>query len=163
MKKYVPADGAHITPEQAQRYGEFIAKVADDYNGVKPEYLVDLRSSPAISDWFENSQKKAAEKYWKVQAYELLRQIHVVMELPDGEVTTVRAFHPITVNVITEKGEPREPQTVKVYKQIYEVLSDSDMRAEMLDQALEEFRYMRNKYRHFKELSSIFDAIDDQA
>lgn len=161
MKKtYKAVEGHHLDDRQAQRYGEFIANLADEYGGVKPEFLVDLRGSPAISDWFEHDTEKAAYEYWKVQAYELLRSINVMIELPDGTMDEVRAFHPISVTVMSKPSEPIQA-TVKLYKKVEDILEDEDMRNQMYQQALNEFRYMRKKYRHIKELTTVFEAIDN--
>lgn len=161
MTKYVPAAGARLSEEQAQRYGNFLEGIADKNGSIQATDLIEFRNSPELSDYFILDKNEAAWKYWEVQAYYLLRSIHVEIRLPDGQITTTRAFYPIQVNVITEKttSEPKEYK-IKVYKKAEDVLSDEEMRLQVLEQALEEFRYMRNKYQNLKELASIFEAID---
>lgn len=162
MKKiFKAAKGAHFTDEQAQRYGEYIAKIADINGGVLPDDLVDQRLDPEISDYFTQDTDEAAYKHWKWQAYNLLGNINLLIDTPDG-IRETRAFHPVTVIVEEIRKPKEEPITVvaRIYRNKEDILQDPDQRAQIVYDALERFRAMRDRYKELKELSAIFDAID---
>lgn len=107
-------------------------------------------SSP-IHKYFTWDDTQAAEAYRRWQARMLIASVRVIY---DGakEATSVRAF----VNVISNDGEQNE----RGYIGIARVLSDKDLRAQMLDDAMSEINEWRERYNHLTELASIFDAIE---
>ena len=100
-------------------------------------------------DWDNNS---AADKFRLWQARMLIRTVNVIYEgLPDKQT---RGFVNIKVDVGTD-----EPQ--RGYLGIARVLSDADMRSQLLERARHELREWRKRYNDLNELAAIFEAIDN--
>lgn len=78
----------------------------------------------------------------------------------------------VLVEYIDKDKENKEPVQVFValrseikdgggYRVTTSVMSDDEMRADLLAQALEDMRTFQKKYRHLSELASVFEAIDN--
>lgn len=125
-----------------------LKRIALEHGGLlKPEIVVDEarpKSSPLHSrfDWDNSS---AAEKYRIWQARQL---IAVSVELLAGTDEKMDVF----VSLTTDRKEGG-------YRIMSQVLSDTEMREQMLDDALAELELFRDKYRRLKELSEVFTAI----
>lgn len=123
---------------------------------LKPESIVNEArpESSNLHKYFTWEDNEAAELYRRVEARMLIRSVTVIY---DGakEHTSTRAY----VSVIThgEDGSDRG------YMGMARVLSDADLRAQMLEDALDEAQAWRTRYQHLNELASIFEAIDKAA
>ena len=129
----------------------FIRNLADDDGLIKPERVVEAarpKSSP-IHDQFEWNNTAAAEKYRLLQASELIR---VSVEIIDcggaSDPVMVRAFTSLT----TERGEGGG------YRATVQVLSNKQMREQMLDDAIAELKAFEKRYAILKELAGVFAA-----
>ena len=162
MKKYSARNGAPLSDEQAQRYGEFIEELCDNDGGVLPQTLVERMDDPRIRDWFNETDDEAAYKWRVDKARHLLQYIEVELRDPDGNLYKERAFFPVTIEVVRkdDEGEYRSTGAKRVYRPTIEILRVPQQREEVFEDVLNRFRAMRQKYRHFKELKEVFEAID---
>lgn len=103
------------------------------------------KSSP-LHRQFEWDDSKAAEKYRLDQARHLIR---VSVELIDGVDTPVDVF----VSLTPDRGEKGG------YRIMTQVLSDAEMRQQLLSDAISELGVFREKYNRLKELAEVFKAI----
>ena len=129
----------------------FLKQLAENSGGaLSPEEVVRAArpASSPIHDQFEWDDTEAAKRYRLMQAGELLRVSVEVIE-PDGcDPYVVRAF----TSLSPERGG-------KSYRTSVSVLSNKEMRKQMLADALAELESFERKYATLKELSSVFAAI----
>lgn len=108
-------------------------------------------SSP-LHEYFEWNNTEAAKKYRLWQARMLIRSVAVVYE-EDGRGKYNRGF--VNLNVTTDGT------TERGYIGIARAMNDTELRAQLLEQAKQEAVDWRNRYRNLTELASVFDAIDN--
>ena len=139
----------NATPEMTAALAE-LAKARDGI--LRPVEVVEAaepEDSP-LHDWFEWEDGKAAAEYRLTQARRLIQVTVEVIERPDVE--------PVTVRMFTSLGRDRE-QHGGGYRLTTTVLSDSDMRQELLAEALAELRRWQAKYQTLKALAPVFAAL----
>lgn len=154
---YKAAEGSRLSDEQAQQYGERIELINEKNNGIvtPADVLNDARSKKSpLHNFFDWDDTKAAEKWRGQQASYLLRTIHVVVK-DNGEGEEVRAFY--NVNVIPQGQEDR----VRAYVTLPRVLSEADLRQQVVAQALRQLRAWQEKYKRYKEFADVFRAIEE--
>lgn len=95
-------------------------------------------------DWDDNT---AAHSYRLYQARNLIRV--VVSVIPQ-----TNQFERVWVNLKDERGGENSG-----YRTIVAVLSDSQLRGQLLEQALDDMEYFQEKYRHLQELSDVFSSM----
>lgn len=161
MTKYFAATGAPLSDSEAQQYGEFIDEICKKDGAVQPETLVENMNHPSIKDWFNETDEEAAYKWRVDKARHLLQYIHVEIEGPDGKTYRDRAFYPVTIEV-NDTPESREitKHRRRAYRPTLQILEIPEQREEVFQDVLKRFREMRERYRDFKQLKEVFDAID---
>lgn len=125
-----------------------LKRIAAENNGVlQPEIVVDEArpvSSPLHSR-FEWNNSKAGEAYRLWQARQLIR---VVVEVLPGTKEASEVF----VSLTPDRRDGG-------YRVMADVLSDRQMRAQLLRDAINDMEWFRDKYRRLKELTEVFQAI----
>ena len=157
MKKiYKATKGAQFTQAEAQEYGEELGKIEEENNGtIKREDVVERarnRRNP-LHSYFEWDNEKAGERHRMQQAQHLISHITVIVK-QDHKQKEYRAF--FSVN-----STPNEKLKNKVYVTIERVLSEPELRTQILETAIEEVVYWNDKYKQYKELGRIFSAIKE--
>jgi len=156
--KYKAVKGSHLTDEQAKRYGPHIERLAERNGGaVTPDDVVtDARDTDSpLHDYFEWNDAVAARIYRRKQAGHLLRSISVVVEHKKVAAEPLRAFHNVVVRPADDSGaEPR-----RVYVTIERVLSEEDLRRQVIEQALKQLLSWQARYKQYKEFDTVFGAI----
>jgi len=119
---------------------------------VKAKDLLEASRHPssALYNYFDWSDKKAAEKWRRQQAQKMIQSVYVIIETTDGPKES-RAW--ISVTSHERKG--------KTFVGVSKALSDKDYRKQTIDEAMRQVQIWRNKYRLYKELANIFKAIDN--
>ena len=130
----VDANTAGTVCAQLEAAGNLTAKALLDVS--RPE------DAPLHSE-FEWNDTVAAERYREDQARNIIR--HLVVRLDAKPDTPVRGFFRI------EQEEPR-------YTNVNAILTQRDLRAELIQQALEEMAAFQRKYGTLTELAMIFEA-----
>ncbi|RRU74158.1 hypothetical protein [Stenotrophomonas maltophilia] len=117
---------------------------------IRPADVVSRAADPesAMHSWFEWDDGEAAQAYRLQQARQLLR-VFVTVQAKDS--SPVRAFVSLGSDRYGEGG----------YRALAEVLSDEQMRAQLLADAIKELRTSEKKYRQLQELSGVWSALDD--
>ena len=155
---YRSVKGSHLTDEQAQRYGERIGALIEQNNGQvdRQSILEDARKKRSpLHDFFEWDDAEAANQYRLDQARYLLRNILVVVKIDDEQEEEVRAFHSV---VVTADGSDEAHE--RAYVQIDRVLTESELKEQVIDQALKALISWKKKYQQYKELAVVVKAID---
>lgn len=126
-----------------------LGRIAKANGGVLwPKKVVEAArpESSVLHSRFEWNNGKAAERYRIWQARQLIA---------------------ITVNVIGEGGESEQiwvslkPDREESggYRSLISVLSDTDLRGQLLEDARRDMEIFEEKYKHLQELALVFEAI----
>lgn len=118
---------------------------------IKPVDVVEAArdvESP-LHDCFTWDDGEAAHQFRLLEARNMLR-VYVVTEA--SAPANVRAFVSLTSDRATPGGG---------YRAIADVLSDDAMRNQLLRDAFVQFRNMQKRYQHLKQLSKVWDAVDE--
>jgi len=125
-----------------------LKRIATENDGIlQPETVVEearSKSSPLHSR-FTWDNTKAAHEYRIWQARQLIRVVVDVIEGSEGK-------HEVFVSLTTDRKDSG-------YRMVTTVLSDRDMRQQMLRDAMMELEMFQKKYIRLKELASVFAAI----
>ena len=135
-KRYKARSGAHISDEQAQKYGSHLEKLMKKLNGkVTTEQIVEdakKKKSP-IHEYFEWNDTKAAGEYRKHQARLLKNSIVVVEKIRDEEVEMPAFIHyEAETNEKEGNGEKKE----RYYVSLDTAMSDSKIRKQYLQKTI---------------------------
>lgn len=125
-----------------------LKRIAAEHGGIlKPEIVVEEarpKSSPLHSR-FCWDDTKAAHEYRIWQARQLIR---VVVEVIDG----AKGRHEVFVSLTTDRKKMG-------YRVMTDVLSDAELRRQMLQDAMNEMTLFHAKYVRLKELASVFKSM----
>lgn len=105
------------------------------------------RESHPLHPAFNWDDASAAEEYRLTQARHLIRSVRVTKESGESE--------PIAVHVVHEKCGG------SAYVATAEVVTDQDLHAAALEEALKLLGGIARRYRYLQELSDVWDAIAD--
>jgi len=118
---------------------------------LKPEDVVQRakgKSNP-LHKYFTWDDTAAAREYRLWQARELIR-VHVRIESP-GQTFPTRVYVSLDADRQDAGGG---------YRHIDDVLTNTDLRSQLLDEADRDFRYWEAKYSHLKELAGVIESMD---
>jgi len=132
-----------------------LEQIAADHGGIaKPPHVVAFAAENPDSELhkrFEWDDSKAGYQYRLWQAREIISVCVTILPHPDaGEEITTRVFVSLGRDRITEGGG---------YRHLSSVLSDKDMRAELLAEAAREAAHFVEKFETLQELASVHRAI----
>ena len=142
-----------MIPVDAQVAGEALEALRISNNDrLTPEMVVDAArddKSP-LHPAFEWDDGAAAEKYRASQAGHMIRCIVATVTVEGSEPKTVRAF----VNVTRDDD--------RSYTNIVHAMSDSELRAQIVERAWRELLEWKARYEEYEELSKIAKAIEKE-
>ena len=130
--------------------GEVCEKL-DRTVGLTPENLVEAsrpEDAPLHSE-FEWNDAVAAEEFRRTQARQIICNLSIVIDEKKSE--PVRAFFSLQSGFRKNTG---------TYEGTLTIMSDSDKRQKLLDNAKRELEAFKKKYELLTELSEVFAAID---
>ena len=149
MPEYRAVYGSILNDEQAETFGRHLHQLKTQNGGLRPEDIVedarDLKSP--LHDWFQWDDTKAAERYRETQAQYLLRSINVVVKYQEEEWET-RLFY----NVIVQE---------RAYYTIDKVLTEDDIRAQVIEKAKKSLTSWTRIYGLYEELFDVTRAIEE--
>ena len=96
---------------------------------------------------FEWDDSKAAHEWRLHSARHLMRSVEIVSTSAEGDTRSLPAF----VFVKTDEG-PR-------YETIAKVLSDDELRIQVLNKALKEFEQWQQRYKEYEEFLNVFETF----
>ena len=135
------------------KHGEIISELekirAMESDGVlRAECVVEVASNPGhpLHGHFEWDDSAAAQQ-WRLQ--QARQMINVLVQF----VPHVEANHRVYVSLYRDRAEEGGG-----YRVISEVLSNKQLRNEMLEEALAELKDFEQKYRSLQELADVFAA-----
>lgn len=155
--------GSRFPASQAETVGKFLVHLQEQSGTeeIQPKQVLEAarpKASP-IHDYFTWDNQRAAEKQRLEEAAYLLRSIQIeYVDLgPDHRAGTMRMLVNIQREAV-EAGEESRPSD-RVYLPMLSVLKDPALRHQLLVEALDQAIHWKNRYGHFKELATIFEAI----
>jgi hypothetical protein len=145
--------GSRTFPVPAQEVGEIVEQLYEANGPTLPpdalwQAAADAPES-ALYKLFTWDKDAAAIKCWRQESRVIINQLVVVNE-QTGEQTP--AFY--HVRLIEADG------VSEGYAPSYVVLEDDNMRGQALAEAMQSLRGFRRRYQHLRQLSAVFDAID---
>jgi hypothetical protein len=129
-----------------------LLKIQAANNGVcSPVAVVKFARNPKteLHSHFEWDDSKAAEGYRLWQARQVISLELTVIPSEKRNVET-RLFVSLSQDRTSEGG----------YRLITNVLEDPDLRKQLIEEALIELKRIQVKYGHLKELTAVFDAVN---
>lgn len=132
--------------------------LAAQHNGLlKAEDVVryaEQHPDSACHQWFTWDNEEAAHQHRLNEARSLIR-VHVrVEELPQSHSkVTVREYVSLSSDRVNGGG----------YRKLDEVVSNGDLLAELLTDALRDLERFKKRYEHLNELRGVFEAINQVA
>ena len=140
--------GNIVKPPVAKGYADELAALYDQHGALDPKVIVSWARENPESDLYSRftwDDSAAAEQYRLLQARNLITEVEVVY--PDGKKRQVY------VSPIESRGKGG-------YSSLVEVLSDKERKARFLEQALNEYRRLGEKYESLKELAGVRAAVE---
>lgn len=131
-----------------------LEQIRNSHGGLlRPEDVVKFARNKrsALHSEFEWDDAKASAEYRLWQARNVIRVAVTVLPSPHADQEPVRAY----VSVVSDRVQPGGG-----YRSIVDVMTDDEMRAEIVNEALGEVKRWRRKYERLRELVPIFRAID---
>lgn len=131
---------------------EELERIAKQNDGIlQPEIVVEeaRRPSSPLHSKFTWDDTEAAHQYRIYQARNLIRV--VVQMIPNTADSHERVWVSLKKDRENEGGG---------YRTLVSVLSDNDLREQLLQQAFEDMEYFQEKYSKLQELTEIFSAMN---
>lgn len=119
-----------------------LMKPLDVVEAARPE------TSP-LHKHFEWDDSVAAERFRIEQARTLLQKVYVRIENPDGKGRMAQVF----VSLSTDREQSGG------YRAMVDVLSDADMKNQLIRDALVDMQIFEDRYKTLRELSSVFTVM----
>jgi hypothetical protein len=142
--------------------GKFTPEVIEEIiaiqkeQGLTAETLLDeakKKSSP-LHEFFDWDDSSAGEKWRLQQARVLINEVKIIVDSKE-----MYAFENVRV-VVSEAKQDIKEESTREYKPIVEILSKEEYRNQVIQQALENISYWKEKYSEYSELKPIFVTID---
>jgi len=151
--QYQVVKGAHLSDEQAKQYGKRITWLTEKRGFVTPEIVVDdaKHSNSPLHDYFDWSDKKAAEKWRIEQAKYLIRVISV--SIIDSSRPEARYFYSI------KPTQEMHTDAKQVYVTLDAIVSDKEKRDQVIAYAWRELNGWMDRYKQYSEFSTLIGDI----
>jgi hypothetical protein len=134
-----------------------LAKLARKHGGqLRPEVVVESARDPKspLHSSFNWDDTEAAIQWRLQQARMLIRAVVTYESVGDGKTVKVRPY--VSLSSDRTEGGPG-------YRTLVSVMSDDELRAQMLVDARDDMQRFKAKYRALKELVDVFEAMDRAA
>jgi hypothetical protein len=129
-----------------------LTQIFNEHNGrVPPEAVIEFArdENTALHSEFEWDDTEAAHQFRLEQARKIIRLNIEVIETPNGNVRM-----PVFVSLVSDRRGGGG------YRALTDVMSNAEMRAQLLQQAIDELQRVRRKYESLRELAPVFAALD---
>ena len=136
---------------------------------LQPHHVVEYAKDPEtlLHDKFEWEDSKAAHQYRLWQARKVISlELVIVDSNPGGsgrvflDVNTIDIEPGKSTRAFISLSIDRKGETKNGYRSIEDVVSDNELRQEMLNDARRDMNLFRRKYNMLKELSDVFNEMD---
>ena len=152
--KYTFASGSRLKASKANVAGRELDRLTKVNGGLTAKNVVDSarsRKSP-LHDFFEWSDSVAAERYRHEQARHLMRCVVVMID-----DVSIKTDKPIRAFIAFEK-QPESLRDDGRYVAMHQILTDAELREQLVDEAFEELKRWEKRYNHLNEIAGIVKA-----
>ncbi len=149
MATYKYRAGYRPALKNPQIVGDKLQELRDKNNGLTASMVIEeaKHKTSVLHGAFEWDDSKAAHEWRLHSARHLMRSVEIVSTNAEGDVRNLPAF----VFVKTESG----PQ----YESLARVLSDEELRIQVLNKALKEFEQWQQRYKEYEEFLGVFESF----
>ena len=149
MPEYKYREGYHALIKSPQVVGEKLAELYQTHGKVTQELVIkDAEDKNSVLHGAFDWNDKSAAKQWRLHtARHLIRS--VVIEEQEAE-EDIR-YKPAFIHVNTNEGSQ--------YQTLASVMSDEDLKNQVLNRAFKEFETLQKKYQEYEELFKIFRQV----
>jgi len=151
-KKWKAVFGCKYNDDQAKEIGTSLEELKEELGEYKAVDLLEKAKNKnhRLHNYFEWENDIAAEKYRVQQAGYMMRSVRVIIKTIDGPREV-----PYVISIRSEIDNKRK------YTTIARVLNNENYRAQAIKEAMKALNSWKNKYSMYKELTPIFQAIDE--
>lgn len=152
MSKYEWREGIPKPPVSAEVFGEVVERIEAMRGAVKAADIVEEAARPGspIRDLFEWRDEKAAESFRRDQARHYLRSLVIVrVKTKEGPTVSHRAYY------VTKQDDKRG------YRGVTRIMSDADLKAQVLDEAKRELESFVKKFSSIIALSAYLPRLNE--
>lgn len=153
-ERYTFKEGSRLARGKATLAGRELKKLSVKHGGLTAEGVLSAAkaASHPLHEFFEWSNSKAAYAFRLVQARHLIHSIVVKYDTPE-DAAPVRAYVAFAARgADDEYGVGSNAR----YLSTHVVMSDAELRARLLGDALRDYTLWESRYRHLQELEAIF-------
>jgi len=145
---------------------KFTTEVIDEVKEVQRKYGLTADSllkkaskkSSSLYEFFDWDDSSAGEKWRLQQARGIINEIKIIVE--DKELY---AFENVNISVSnSSNAKSKNKSNSREYKTIVEIMNNPVYRKQLIQRALSEAKYWKERHSELKELNSIFISIDEQ-
>lgn len=153
-RTYEFKEGSRLKAGKADLVGRELEKLERGHGGVSAERVVgaaEAKSHP-LHEFFDWTDKSAAHQYRLTQARHLIRCVVVVYDDVPKMTAPIRAYltmGPPDADAVGDGDDKR-------YVSTHTIMSDAELREQLLAQAMQEFQSWENRYLHLKALKGVF-------
>jgi len=150
MATYKYRAGFRPALKDPQIVGDKLQELRDQNNGLTASIVIEeaKHKTSVLHGAFEWDDSKAAHQWRLHSARHLMRSVEIVSTSAEGDTRSLPAF----VFVKTDLG----PQ----YETLARVLSDKELRTQVLERAEKEFDQWAKRYEEYEEFLSVIKAFD---
>jgi len=149
MATYKYRAGYRPALKNPQIVGDKLQELRDQNNGLTASIVIEeaKHKTSVLHGAFDWDDSSAAHEWRLHTARHLMRSVEIVSTNAEGDVRNLPAF----VFVKTESG----PQ----YESLARVLSDEELRIQVLNKALKEFEQWQKRYEEYNEFLNVFQSF----
>ena len=149
MATYKYRAGYRPALKNPQIVGDKLQELRDKNNGLTASIVIEeaKHKTSVLHGAFEWDDSKAAHEWRLHSARHLMRSVEIVSTNAEGDIRNLPAF----VFIKTESG----PQ----YESLARVLSDEELRIQVLNKALKEFEQWQQRYKEYEEFLNVFESF----
>ena len=149
MATYKYRAGFRPALKDPQIVGDKLQELRDKNNGLTASIIIEdaKKKKSVLHGAFDWNDTSAAHQWRLHSARHLMRSVEIVSTSAEGDTRSLPAF----VFVKTDEG-PR-------YETIAKVLSDDELRIQVLNKALKEFEQWQQRYKEYEEFLNVFETF----
>ena len=149
MATYKYRAGFRPALKDPQIVGDKLQELRDQNNGLTASIVIEeaKHKTSVLHGAFEWDDSKAAHQWRLHSARHLMRSVEIVSTSAEGDIRNLPAF----VFVKTDSGPH--------YETLARVLSDEELRTQVLNKALKEFEQWQQRYKEYEEFLSVFETF----
>ncbi|KKM26319.1 hypothetical protein LCGC14_1585990 [marine sediment metagenome] len=123
-----------------------LSKIENKHGLITPRTVVDeaINELSPLHRYFQWDESKAANEYRLWQARELIAKVRIIYE--DKKLD---AYYNVKIRI--------DGKLQQGYASITKIISDSDLRDQVIGQALKEIGYWQKKYAEYEELEKVIN------